>query len=126
MNSFNFKNYEINFQIPSRPNFTTKFFERRAVEAYHTLFSEIGIHFLYENNSISRDVNGYILFTFDLTSNLSANCGHWNLVKHGNLRLEVRFEKALSVIINCIIYAEFDMNVLVINSSRQIIVDFFD
>ena len=47
----------------------------------------------------------------------------WNLVKHGSLRLEVRFEKALSVTINCIVYAEFD-NVLEIDSSRQVIVDF--
>ena len=36
----------------------------------------------------------------------------------------MRFEKALSVTINYIIYAEFDMIVLVINSSRQIIVTF--
>ncbi|KYN13610.1 Uncharacterized protein F54H12.2 [Trachymyrmex cornetzi] len=64
------------------------------------------------------------LFAFDLTPDLSANCaGHWNLVKHGSLRLEVRFEKALSVTINCTIYAEFD-NVLKIDSSRQVIVDF--
>jgi len=40
-----------------------------------------------------------------------------------DLQLEVRFEKALSVTINCI-YAEFD-NILVIDSSRQVIVNFF-
>jgi len=61
---------------------------------------------------------------FSLTPDLSANCaGHWNLMKHGSLRLEVRFEKALSVIVNCTIYAEFD-NILEIDSSRQVIVDF--
>ncbi|XP_018313141.1 uncharacterized protein F54H12.2-like [Mycetomoellerius zeteki] len=95
------------------------------VEAYHTLFSGTGIHFLNEGNSITRDDygNGYTLFAFDLTPDLSANCaGHWNLVKHGSLRLEVRFEKALSVTINCIVYAEFD-NVLEIDSSRQVIID---
>ena len=86
---------------------------------------ETGIHFLNEDNSVSRDyANGYTLFAFDLTSDLSANCArHWNLVKHGSLRLEVRFEKALSVTINCIVYAEFD-NVLEIDSSRQVILDF--
>jgi len=56
-NSFNLKNYGINFfslyakgmQIPSRslqPNFSKD--ESLYVEAYHTLFSEIGIHFLNE------------------------------------------------------------------------------
>ena len=135
LNPFNFKNYDINFfslyvdgvQIPSRPlqpNFSKD--EPLYVEAYHTLFSGTGIHFLNEGNSISRNdyADGYTLFAFDLTPDLSANCaGHWNLVKHGSLRLEVRFARALSTSVNCIVYAEFD-NVLEIDSSRQIIVDF--
>jgi len=135
LNPFNFKNYGINFfslyadgmQIPSRPlqpNFSRD--EPLYVEAYHTLFSGTGIHFLNEGNSISRDdySRGFSLFAFDLTPDLSANCaGHWNLVKHGSLRLEVRFEKPLITTINCIVYAEFD-NVLEIDSSRQVIVDF--
>ena len=135
LNPFNFKNYGINFfslyadgmQISSRPiqpNFSKN--DPLYVETYYTLFSGTGIHFLNEGNSISRDdyANGYTLFAFDLTPDLSANCaGHWNLVKHGSLRLEVRFEKALSATINCIVYAEFD-NVLEIDSSRQVIVDF--
>ena len=67
---------------------------------------------------------GYTLFAFDLTPDLSANyAGHWNLVKHGSLRLEVRFEKPLTETVNCIVYAEFD-NVIEIDSSRQVIVDF--
>lgn len=135
LNPFNFKNYGINFfslyvdgvQIPSRPlqpNFTKD--ASLYVEAYHTLFSGTGIHFLNEGNSISRNdyAEGYTLFAFDLTPDLSAHCaGHWNLVKHGSLRLEVRFEKPLNVTVNCIVYAEFD-NVLEIDSSRQIFVDF--
>ncbi|XP_011859483.1 PREDICTED: uncharacterized protein F54H12.2-like [Vollenhovia emeryi] len=135
LNPFNFKNYGINFfslyvdgmQIPSRPlqpNFSKD--EPLYVEAYHTLFSGTGIHFLNEGNSINREdyAEGYTLFAFDLTPDLSANCaGHWNLVKHGSLRLEVRFEKPPTTTINCIVYAEFD-NMLEIDSSRQIIVDF--
>ncbi|XP_039311140.1 uncharacterized protein F54H12.2-like [Solenopsis invicta] len=135
LNPFNFKNYGINFlslyadgmQIPSRPlQPSFKKDEPLYIEAYHTLFSGTGIHFLNEGNSISRDdySNGYCLFAFDLTPDLSANCaGHWNLVKHGSLRLEVRFEKALTATVNCIVYAEFN-NVLEIDSSRQVIVDF--
>ncbi|XP_067203273.1 uncharacterized protein F54H12.2-like [Linepithema humile] len=135
LNPFNFKNYGINFfslyadgmQIPSRPlqpNFSKD--EGLYVEAYHTLFSGTGIHFLNEGNSISREDygQGYTLFAFDLTPDLSAHCaGHWNLVKHGSLRLEVKFEKALTATVNCIVYAEFD-NILEIDSSRQVIVDF--
>ncbi|XP_071582470.1 uncharacterized protein F54H12.2-like [Temnothorax nylanderi] len=109
---------------PLQPSFSRD--EPLYVEAYHTLFSGTGIHFLNEGNSISREdyAEGFTLFAFDLTPDLSANfAGHWNLVKHGSLRLEVRFEKALTTTVNCIVYAEFD-NVLEIDSSRQIIVDF--
>ncbi|XP_071578895.1 uncharacterized protein F54H12.2-like [Temnothorax nylanderi] len=109
---------------PLQPSFSRD--EPLYVEAYQTLFSGTGIHFLNEGNSISREdyAEGFTLFAFDLTPDLSANfAGHWNLVKHGSLRLEVRFEKALTTTVNCIVYAEFD-NVLEIDSSRQIIVDF--
>jgi len=55
-------------QILSRPlqsNFLKD--EPLSVEAYHTLFSKTGIHFLNEGNFISRDNydNGYTLFAFD-------------------------------------------------------------
>nr|XP_012217170.1 PREDICTED: uncharacterized protein LOC105669005 [Linepithema humile] len=79
-----------------------------------------------KRNAISRDdyARGYTIFAFDLTSDLSANCvEHWNLVKHGSLRVEIGFEKALTKTINAIVYAEFD-NMITIDSSCQVIVDF--
>lgn len=67
---------------------------------------------------------GYCLFAFDLTPDLSANENtHWNLVRHGSVRIEVRFAKELENTINCIIYAEYD-NILEIDASRQVIVDY--
>ena len=42
---------------PLQPNFSKD--EPLYVEAYHTLFSGTGIYFLNEDNSISRDANGY-------------------------------------------------------------------
>ncbi|XP_015594342.1 uncharacterized protein F54H12.2-like [Cephus cinctus] len=96
------------------------------VEAYHTLLSGTGMHFLNEGNSISRSAyaDGYCLFVFDLTPNLSANSNtHWNLIKHGSLRIEVRFDEPLAATVNCIVYAEYD-NVLEIDAARQIVVDY--
>ncbi|XP_025160299.1 uncharacterized protein F54H12.2-like [Harpegnathos saltator] len=138
LNPFNFHHYGINFfslyvdgtQIPSRP-LQPKFSgnEMLYAEAYHTLFSGTGIHFLNETNFISREDYPavYTLFAFDLTLDLSANCvAQWNLVKHCSLRMEVfevRFEKALITTINCLVYAEFE-SVLEIDSSRQVIVDY--
>ncbi|XP_025994071.2 uncharacterized protein F54H12.2-like [Solenopsis invicta] len=134
LNPFNFHHYKINYlslyvdgtQIPSKPlqpDFTK---EGLYMDAYHTLCSGTGIHFLNEDNSISREnyPNGYCLFAFDLTPDLSANNNtHWNLMKHGNVRIDVRFEEALRTTVNCIIYAEYD-NILEIDASRHIIVDY--
>ena len=77
-------------------------------------------------NDISREdyPNGYCLFVFDLSPNLSAHCAtHWNLIKHGSIRLEVRFAKPLEKTINCIVYSEFD-KILETDLNRQVITDF--
>ncbi|XP_031779747.1 uncharacterized protein F54H12.2-like [Nasonia vitripennis] len=131
-NSFNFQHFNLNYlamsvdgiQIPSRaiqPNYPDRY-----VDAYHTLFSGTGIHFANDGNDISRTdyPHGYCLYAFDLTSDLSANCNtHWNLIKNGTIRLELRFESVLQQSVNCIVYAEYD-NILEIDSTRQVIVDF--
>ena len=74
------------------------------------------MHYMNEGNDINRSdyANGYCLFAFDLTPDLSAHfANHWNLIKHGTIRIEVGFE----------IDAEFD-NVIEIDSSRQVIADY--
>ena len=132
-NPFNFKHYNINFfsiyvdgtQIPPTP-LQRNFKENLYVEAYHTLFSGCGIHFFNQGNMISREsyAKGSCLFAFDLTLDYSANStSHWKLIRQGSMRIEVRFAEALISTVNCIVYAEYD-NVLEIDSSRQVIVDF--
>lgn len=132
-NPYDFDNYGINTfslyidgtQIPSKalqPQFGTD----ENTLMYHTLFSGTGIHFLNDGNGISKDrySKGYCLMAFDLTPDLSANAtSHWNLIKHGSVRLEVRFENALNETINCIVYAEFD-NIIEIDKNRNVSVDF--
>ena len=134
LNPFNFYHYNINFlslyvdgsQVPGKPlqlDFTSE--SKLYVDAYHTLFSGTGIHFLNEGNCIPREdyLYGYCLFAFDLTPDLSANKNtHWNLVRHGSVRIEVRFAKQLENTINYITY-EYD-NILEIDASRQVIVDY--
>lgn len=79
--------------------------------------------FLNEGNSRDNYPSDYCLFAFYLTPDLPANDNtHWNLMKHGNVRIEGRFEEALQNT-NCIIYAEYD-NILEIDASRQVIVDY--
>ena len=133
LNPFNFKNFNINFlclyidgvQVPSKP-LQPNFKKGTYIESYQTLFSGCGIHFLNEGNDISRSdyPNGFCLFAFDLTPDSSANdLTHWNLLKHGNVRLDVRFSESLTSTVNCIVYAQYE-NIMEIDASRQVIVDF--
>lgn len=134
LNPFNFHHHYINHlslyvdgqQIPSKPLQPEFDGNEMWVQSYHTLFSGTGIHFQNDGLDISREsyAKGYCLFAFDLTPDLSANCyTHWNLVRHGSVRIEVRFAKTLSNTINCIVYSEYD-NVIEIDSARQVITDF--
>lgn len=135
LNPFNFHNYKMNsfslyidgHQIPSKP--LQPSFNRNNESftlMYHSIFSGTGIHFLNEGNSISKEdfAHGFSLMAFDLTPDLSANTtSHWNLIRHGSVRLEVRFENPLEKTINCIVYAEFD-NVIEIDKNRSVNVDY--
>ena len=112
-------------QVPSKPLQPNFHGNQLYINAYHTLFSGTGVYFLNQGNQISHESypNGYCLFASDLTPDLSVNeFTHWNLVKHGSVRLDVRFAEALDNTINCIVYAEYD-NILEIDASRQTIID---
>lgn len=135
LNPFNFRHFSLNFlslyvdgvQVPSRP-LQPRFVGNNAqyIEAFHTLFSGTGIHFLNEGLDVNRETyaNGYCLFAFDLTPDLSAHYDtHWNLVRTGSLRVEVRFTEALTETVNAVVFLEYD-NVLEIDANRQVITDF--
>ena len=90
-----------------------------------SLFTETNQYYVDDGNGITRTVypHGNTLFAFDLTADLGAASGHWELVKHGSIRLEIHFSQALTATINTIIYAEFD-NLLQIDRSKNVIFDY--
>ena len=59
---------------------------------------------------------------FDLTPDMS-EVGTFQLIKQGNLRMEIHFTEALAGTINVDLYAEFD-NVIEIGRNRQIVLDY--
>ena len=61
-------------------------------------------------------------FAFDLTADLDDG-GHFQLVKQGNLQLELQFKTPLPETINVIVYAEFD-NVIEVDKARNVIFDY--
>lgn len=95
------------------------------MDTYHTLFSGAGIPFLNEGCKIQLEAypNVHSPFAFDLALDLSTNdCSHCNSIKHGSVRIDVRFDDFFTSAINCIVNAEHD-NILQIDAARQVIVD---
>lgn len=93
------------------------------IRAYQTLFS--GTNKINEDygNAISREDYPFscTLFSSDLSPDLSSG-GHLNLVKPGNLRMELHFAQPLISTNNVIVYAELD-NIIEIDKSRNVLFD---
>ncbi len=134
-NPYNFKNMNLNHlsvmidgqHVPESKPLTPKFTVaggQNYVRSYQTLFS--GLNKMYQDTGpfISREEypNGYTLFCFDLSPDLNAG-DHLNLVKKGNLRLEMRFAQALPQTIMVIVYAQFE-NILEVDKQRNILLEY--
>ncbi|XP_065203481.1 uncharacterized protein F54H12.2-like [Planococcus citri] len=132
-NPFNFQHYNLNYlclyidghQVPSRalkPDYKNSLY----AEAYNTLFGGTGIHYSNHTHTISRDdyVGGYALYCYDLTQDLTAHLPtHWNLVRHGSVRVDLGFADAIEEPVNMILYAEYD-NIIEIDKRRNVSIDF--
>lgn len=94
------------------------------IMGYYSLFTGTDKSVYDSGNFIKREEypKGYTLFAFDLTGDL-CNGDHFNLVRSGNLRLNLQFASALQEPVTCIIYLEYQ-NLIEINKNRQIIFDY--
>ncbi|XP_028514631.1 uncharacterized protein F54H12.2 [Exaiptasia diaphana] len=133
-NPFNFKTNDLSFlgvyvdgePLPGKP-LQPSFDPAKGlgfISAYQSMFTGTGMMFEDLGNGISRDEfnQGYGIFCFDLTPDLS-NGAHYNLIRKGNLRLELQFAKTLPRSTNIIVLAEFE-NLIEIDNQRNVLFDF--
>jgi len=131
-NPFNFQHYNLSEIVvyldvqqqhmlkPIQPNYDKNLY----ICAYNLLFLGTSKLNRDEGNGISRDdyKDGYAVYAFDLTADLGEDY-HFNLVKHGNVRLALKFADALAETVTVIAFAEFD-NVIELDRDRNVLVDF--
>ena len=133
-NPFNFKHYNLSQvgvyvdgeQIPPKP-LTLKFDAdggQNFMAGFQTLFSGIGKLSQDAGNQIARGDygSGYTLFCFDLTPD-ECSADHFQLIKQGNLRVELHFAEPLPKTVNLIIYAESE-SLIEIDSNRNVLYDY--
>ncbi|GFT89917.1 uncharacterized protein F54H12.2 [Trichonephila clavipes] len=78
-------------------------FEKDYIRAYQNLFLQSDGLYL----SRTEFPKGYALYLFDLSPDL-CDGEHFNLIKHNNLRIELKFNKALEQTVSFIVFAEFE------------------
>ena len=133
-NPFNFKHHNLTQvgvyvdgeQIPRKPLFLN--FDdaggQNIIAGFQSLFSGTGKLSHDAGNQINRGDygSGYTAFCFDLSPD---HCSgeHFELIKQGNLRVELHFHQALANTVNLIIYAEFQ-NMVEIDASRNVLYDY--
>jgi hypothetical protein len=94
------------------------------VNAYMNMYSGTRKENQDEGNGIDREefANGYSLYVFDLTPDLSEN-DSFNLIRSGGVRLGMKFRSALAKTITIVAIAEFE-KVIEIDRNRNVAFDY--
>ena len=130
---FNFHHFNVNYiclhlegrSIPAkplRPDFDNDCYAR----SYYQMLDSLGKTDSPDANTITYTdyAKGNTLWVFDLTPDGAGDSPHHvNLIKHGNLRLEVHFKQALTQTISVLVQGEFT-NLIEIDKFKNVMVDF--
>jgi hypothetical protein len=115
-NPFRFPHYDINHfalydngkQIPSGGMHLETGHERTSVMGCRSLFEASGIRHSNTGLQITHDmyIARYFMLLFDPTHDRNASEGHTSHPDSGNIRIELKFKKALPEAITCLLYLE--------------------
>ena len=74
------------------------------------LFTQTGQYYRDTSNAISRKQfkNGCALFAFDLTPQMDSSEVGFELIKHGNIQIEIYFAKAVVQTLTAVVFAKND------------------
>ena len=129
-NSFNFKHRSVDFVSLYKAGTNTIYLlqlncNQSAIFEVFCHFTDSGLYFNDSRDDISLEtyVGGHTLNAINLTPNMAASCSHFQLVKTGNICLELHFFTPPTETINIIIHAEFE-NLLQIHRDKYVLTDF--
>jgi hypothetical protein len=96
------------------------FTNNQYIISFMSLFNGTGKENRDEGNDIDRSdfADGYALYAFDLSPDLSED-DHFNLVRQGTVRVDLKFALALPHTVTVIAYAEFE-NIIEVDRNRNV------
>lgn len=131
-NPFNFQHFNLrqlqltldSKNIPYYKGLEFDFNSKKCLRGYFTLFEGIDGPVFLNGNDISREdySEGYTLFVFDISPDLCSG-DHFNLLKTGELVLDLSFHENLNKTITLVVFMEFD-NMIEINATRKVFKDY--
>lgn len=131
-NPFNFDNWKLNYlalhvdsdQIPSTA-LTPDYGNGNYIREYQTLFDALGLWKTDRGICISRNEypEGFTLYAFDLTPTQASCCGAFNLLRQGNLKLEMRFKEPLKETVSVVLHLTYE-NMLEVDGARNVVYDY--
>jgi hypothetical protein len=115
-NPFNFEHFDTNYvsltvngrTLGSAP-YKLNYKENKYILPYIFGFYGCGIPLNDDGYCVGRKdyPNGFCLYSYDLSPDLSSSESHWSIQNQGSCRLELGFAKALPSVVNLVIFAEF-------------------
>ena len=128
--SFQAQQHQFHDDLPGRSSnpfqtAATDFTNDRFIRSYLRLFTQTGQYYRDTGNAISREQykDGCALFAFDLTPQMDSSEVGFELIKHGNIRIEIHFATATARTLTVIVFAEND-NLLEIDQDRNVAFDY--
>ena len=104
------------------PDYDTK--KNNYVTAYRFFLDQSGLYNSDNNELIDYYgyANGYNIYVFDITPDLSSNAEHYSALQNGNIRGEIKFATALTQSITCVVYLLYE-NLLEVDENRAVRLD---
>jgi hypothetical protein len=119
--NLNYLNLAVNGQTVGTKPLNPNYKNGQYMEAYLMSFFGISIPLTDDGHCISYEdfPNGFCIYSWDLTPDLSASDSHWSMPQNGGIRLECGFSEALASTVSMIILAEY-RETLELDRSRQV------
>jgi hypothetical protein len=115
-NPYNFEHFDTNYvslsvngRVQGATPYKLNYTENKYILPYIFGFYGCGIHLSDDGYCVGRldYPNGFCIYSYDLSPDLSSSESHWSIQNQGSCRLELGFATALPTVVNLVIFAEF-------------------